>query len=289
MAPETIHPETTIGSVHLTVADLERSVAYYRDRLGFAVRARAEEKAWLGAGGTDLLVLRQRRDAPRPRGTTGLYHFAVLVPSRLDLARSLGRLVETRTSLTGASDHLVSEALYLDDPDGNGIEIYRDRPRSEWPVENGQVRMAVDPLDLESLLREAQGHAEPWAGLPGGTRIGHVHLRVASIPDAERFYVGVLGFEIRARYGSSASFLAAGGYHHHLGLNTWASLGAPPLPAGAIGLEHYVIGLPDEAERDRVAARARDAGVVVEQSDEGHALRDPSGIRILLAVRPQPR
>jgi len=291
MPRQPIHPDTTIGPVHLVVGDLDRSATFYRDRLGFSVREGAGRTAALGAGastaGPDLLVLHERRDAPRPRGTTGLYHFAVLVPSRRELARSLEHLVHTRTSLTGASDHLVSEALYLNDPDGNGIEIYRDRPRAQWPFQNGEVRMAVDPLDLESLLRESRDGRAHLTGLVDGTTIGHIHLRVSDIGAAERFYADLLGFDIMARYGNSASFLSAGGYHHHIGLNTWTGVGAPPPPEGAIGLDHYVVNLPSLDERDRVASRAREGGVAVEAADDGLLLEDPSRNRILLAHAPR--
>ncbi|HEY2953662.1 MAG TPA: VOC family protein [Candidatus Eisenbacteria bacterium] len=283
MARETIHPSTTVGSVHLTVRDLDALVSYYSERLGFAPSRRTREGVALGAGGPDLLVLAGRPDAPRARGTTGLYHFAVLVPSRRDLADALQHLLDTRTPLAGASDHGVSEALYLADPEGNGIEIYRDRPRAEWPMENGQPLLVSDPLDLDGLLadRSARGGT---GGLPAGTRIGHVHLRVADLAAAERFYADALGFEIVARLGGAALFVAAGGYHHHIGLNTWGGEGAPPPPPGAAGLRHFVLRLPDAKERDKVVERARAAGIGVEESQEGAALADPSSNRLVLAV-----
>jgi len=181
-------PAAHIGAVHLTIADLARSIRFYESRLGFTLRVQDDRTAWLGAGGADLLILSQSEHAPRARGTTGLYHFAILTPSRANLARSLRRLVATRTPLTGASDHGVSEALYLNDPDGNGIEIYRDRPRREWPFVGGRVNMGLDPLDLAALLADA---ADDDGGLAEGTIIGHMHLRVARIDEAERFYVGV--------------------------------------------------------------------------------------------------
>jgi catechol 2,3-dioxygenase len=279
-----IHPGTTLGAVHLTVSDLARAIAFYEERLGFRTRLREQSSARLGAGGADLLVLHEERGAKRVRGTTGLYHFAVLVPSRRDLARSLAHLVETETPLTGAADHLVSEALYLSDPDDNGIEICRDRPRAEWRFDGGFVRMATDPLDADGVLSELGDDDSAFSGLAVGTRIGHMHLHVAGLDAAQKFYVDVLGFDLMLRFGPSALFVSAGGYHHHIGLNTWAGVGAPAPPAGSVGLRYFVVRLPDEGERDRVVARAREAGVEVETVPEGVAVRDPSGNRIVLVA-----
>ena len=276
-----IDPGTRIGAVHLTTSDLRRSVLFYEAHLGFVVHRRDDRTAWLGAGDHDLLVLSQSESAPRVRGTTGLYHFAILVPSRADLSRSLRRLVETGTVLQGAADHGVSEALYLADEDGNGIEIYRDRPRGDWPVVAGQLRMGADPLDLDALLAEAGG-AESGAGLARGTVVGHVHLHVSRLADAEAFYVGLLGFELMQRYGPSALFVAAGGYHHHIGLNTWAGVGAPPPPPGAVGLHHFVVSLPDEAALAAVAERLITAGVTPEPVEGGLLIHDPAKNAILL-------
>jgi catechol 2,3-dioxygenase len=278
-----IDPGTAIGAVHLTISDLRRSIRFYETHLGFSVRRRDERTAWLGAGGPDLLILSQCEDAPRVRGTTGLYHFAILVPSRADLARALRRLVATDTIMQGAADHGVSEALYLADEDGIGIEIYRDRPRAQWPVAAGQLRMGADPMDLEALLEEA-GRADSGAGLPEPTVIGHVHLHVSQLEAAHAFYVGVLGFELMQRYGPSALFVAAGGYHHHVGLNTWAGVGAPPPPPGAIGLKHFVLMLPDEAARDAVVARLGGAGVTPEPVEGGLLIHDPAKNAMLLTT-----
>jgi catechol 2,3-dioxygenase len=276
-----IDPAASIGGVHLTISDLERSVRFYEAHLGFVVHRRDDRTAWLGAGGSDRLMLSQCETAPRVRGTTGLYHFAILVPTRADLARSLHRLVATETVMQGAADHGVSEALYLADPDGNGIEIYRDRPRAEWPYAGGQLRMGADPIDLEELLTEKTG-IDARAGLAAGTVIGHVHLHVARLEEAERFYVGLLGFQLMQRYGPSALFVSAGGYHHHIGLNTWAGVGAPPPPPGAIGLRHFVVQLPKEAAVDAVASRLRAADVPIETVEGGLLVRDPAKNAILL-------
>jgi catechol 2,3-dioxygenase len=284
-----ISPDARIGTVHLVSADLDRSIRFYREHLGFVVQWRLADTAALGAGDGDLLVLRESRDAPLPHRTTGLYHFAILVPSRLDLAQVLENLAGRRTPMQGFSDHGVSEAIYLADPDGNGIEVYRDRPRADWPMEDGRLRMGTEPLDVESLLREAdersaREHPAPWPGLPRGTRIGHVHLHVAFLEDTEAFFTRGLGLELTQRYGDSALFLAAGGYHHHIGANTWAGVGAPRPPMGAIGLDRFVIELPDEAALADVAGRLGAAGVEAEAGPESIAVEDPSGNRIELRV-----
>jgi catechol 2,3-dioxygenase len=277
-----IDPRTTIGPVFLTISNLERSVSFYESHLGFAVQRRDERTVWLGAGGPDLLVLSQCEKAPRVRGTTGLYHFAVLVPSRADLGRALRRMVETDTVLQGAADHGVSEALYLADPDGNGIEVYRDRPRAEWPMSGGQLQMGADPLDMEAILAEEPGR--DGRGLAPATVMGHVHLHVSRLDEAERFYVDQLGFDVMQRYGPSALFVSAGGYHHHIGLNTWAGVGAPPPPAGAIGLRHFVVRLPTDVARLAVSDRLRAGNIAFETRDDGLLVRDPAGNAILLTA-----
>jgi catechol 2,3-dioxygenase len=269
-----IDPATHIGAVHLTISDLNRSVRFYEAHLGFTVHRRDDRHAWLGAGGADLLVLTRCERAPRVRGTTGLYHFAILVPSRADLARALRRLVETETVMQGAADHGVSEALYLADVDGNGIEIYRDRRRDEWPRIDGRLRMVADPIDFEGLLGEDRGGN--GAGLAAATVVGHVHLHVARLDEAQRFYVDILGFELIQRYGPSALFVAAGGYHHHIGLNTWAGVGAPPPPPGAIGLDHFDVVLPNDAALAEVRSRVAAAGIETEDADGGVLVRDPA-------------
>jgi catechol 2,3-dioxygenase len=276
-----IAPSTRIGAVHLTISNLDRSIRFYEERLGFQVHQADGHRATLGAGGADLLVLYPSTDAPRVRETTGLYHFAILVPGRADLARSLRRLADTGTVLQGAADHGVSEALYLADPDGNGIEIYRDRPRADWPIVDGHLSMGAEPLDFEAILADDVGGA---GGLATASTVGHVHLHVSNLNDAYAFYVAVLGFEAMQRYGPSALFVAAGGYHHHIGLNTWAGVGAPPPPPGAIGLRHFEVKLPDAQALGETAARAEAAGVRVDRRDGAVLVRDPSANAILLTT-----
>ena len=231
-----------IGQVSLTVRDLARSLRFYRDVLGFVeAGGPGAASTVLGPpGGRVLIELHEQRDAiAKPRRSSGLFHFAILVPSRAALGRSLRRLSEMRWPLSGAADHLVSEALYLDDPDGLGIEIYRDRPRDSWRIVDGEMAMATDPLDLQAIHDEP-GAETPWGGLEAGTIMGHVHLHVPHLDAAEALYCGRIGFEPMLRRYPGALFVAAGGYHHHLGLNTWAGIGAPP-PSNAVGLRSFTI------------------------------------------------
>ena len=285
MAAPEIAPQTTVGAVHLTVADLKRSLAYYRSEIGLEVLGRENGRASLGAaGGSELLVLVEEPGARPAHGYTGLFHFALLVPERADLARWLAHAGRDGVELTGLSDHDVSEALYLRDPDGHGIEIYADRPREVWAGEVG-TRLTTRPLDVPNLFGELEDPATaPFDGLPPGTRMGHVHLKVASIPEAVAFYRDVLGFELTARLGDQAAFLAAGGYHHHLGANTWESAGATPSPPGTAALRHATIVLPDEAERDRVVERLTESGRPPTSDGSNPRVADPSGNVLVLAV-----
>lgn len=274
---------TTVGAVYLTVSDLERSVAYYRREVGLEVLERTGGRATLGAGPSELLVLVEEPGARPAPGHTGLYHFALLLPERADLGRWLAHAARDGVRLVGLSDHFVSEAIYLSDPDRHGIEIYWDRPRAEW---NGQVasRMTTLPLDVESLLGELEDtEAEPFDALPGGTVMGHVHLKVADVPAATAFYRDLLGFEVTAAFGRQAVFLSAGGYHHHLGANTWESAGAPPPPDGSAALRHATIVLPTSGERDELVSRIGVGGGRVEDTVEGPLVHDPSGNRLVLA------
>jgi catechol 2,3-dioxygenase len=278
----TLPSATRIGAVTLAVANLGRSLEFYQQALGFQLQRRAGDTAALGAGGPDLLHLVEQPGATPARGVTGLYHFAVLVPARRSLARSLRRLAELRTPLQGMSDHAVSEAIYLADPDGNGIEIYRDRPRAEWPRAGAEVRMTTDPLDLDGLIAELAGDDAPWAGLEPATTIGHMHLHVADIAAARAFYVGVLGFELMQCFGASADFVAAGGYHHHIAYNIWAGRGAPPPAPEMAGLRSFEIVLPDQAALDAVLGRVRVAGLLVAHVEGGAQVRDPSQNTLIL-------
>jgi catechol 2,3-dioxygenase len=281
-----IHPDTTVGQVALTVGDLATQRAFYEEVVGFTTLSQEPGQVVLGAGSEPVLVLREQPGAPpAPPNATGLYHFAILVPSRAALGRWLLHLVESGYPLGGASDHLVSEALYLSDPEGNGIEVYRDRPRAEWPRRAGVIQMATERLDLNALLREAQADPQPWTGLPAGTRLGHMHLQVASIPEARDFYHGVLGFDIVVDWERmGALFVSAGGYHHHIGLNIWHSRGGRPAPAGSAGLRYFTIHLPDAAALAPVLARLDAAGVSYREENGGLTLADPWDNRIVLVT-----
>ncbi len=279
-----ISPLTTVGSVHLTVSQLERSLDYYRRSVGLQVLAASAGRASLGTGGRELLVLVEEPRARPAAGYTGLYHFALLVPRRSDLARWLAHAARDRVALVGLSDHFVSEALYLSDPDGHGIEIYWDRPRGVW---EGRVAegMTTLPLDVDSLLGELEDpRSDPFEGLPEATVMGHVHLKVAQIAQTVAFYRDVLGLALMAQLGAQAAFLSAGGYHHHLGANTWESPGAPPPPPGFAALRHFTIVLPDDAERDRVLARLHASGQPVREDAGGPVIHDPSGNALVLAL-----
>ncbi len=277
-----IHPQTTMGRVHLTVADLSRSLTYYQQGIGLELLRQEGKTAFLGTGMVELLMLTEQPDAQPTRGTTGLYHFALLVPSRLELARTLQHLLDAEVPIYGASDHAVSEALYLTDPDGHGIEIYRDRPRDQWEYPNGKLKMVTEQFDADGVLGELKSMGAGWTGLHADTRMGHVHLHVSQIPAAEAFYQDLLGFAVMARYGAGASFAAAGGYHHHLGLNTWAGVGAPPPAEDTARLLWYEIVLPDTAVLDQLIQRIEAAGLTVEMGDYGRIVADPAGNNILL-------
>jgi catechol 2,3-dioxygenase len=283
-ASSALPDSTTLGAVHLTVADLKRSLEYYGRAIGLQVIERGDGFASLGVDGTELLFLVEEPGARPATGHTGLYHFALLVPTRIDLARWLAHAARDRVPLVGLSDHFVSEALYLSDPDEHGIEIYWDRPRHLW---EGQVaaRMTTLPLDVESVLGEL-GHprTEPFDGLPAGTTMGHVHLKAAEISGTVRFYRDILGFALMAQLGPYAAFLSAGGYHHHLGANTWESNGASPPPPGTAALRHATIVLPDEGERERLIDRVVRSGRDPQPSPSGPMISDPSGNALALAV-----
>lgn len=269
---------TRPGRVALTVGDLDRQVGFYRDVVGLDLRARDDDGATLGTATDPLLELRTEPDAPeRAAGETGLYHVALLFPSRGALGDVLRRVRE-RWRLTGASDHGVSEALYLNDPEGNGVELYRDRPRADWPVTgDGRVEMGVEPLDVDAITDLACGRS----GIPDDTTVGHVHLEVSDLGAAERFYVDTLGLDIRQRYADAALFLAAGDYHHHLGLNTWNHRREP---ATGRGLRWFELLLPDESALETIVAGVRDADVAVRRPDDDDAVAvtDPDGITLRL-------
>jgi catechol 2,3-dioxygenase len=273
--------ETRLGAIRLRAGDLDRLREFYETTVGLRPLDTADGVISLGADGRALVELVGDPEAPaRPPDTTGLFHLALLVPTRADLARTLRRVAGSGWRLTGASDHLVSEALYLRDPEGNGVELYRDRPRDEWPFAGDSVEMATLPLDLDDLLAEPGGEDADEA-MPDGTTLGHVHLQVADLDRAESFWVDALGLDVTARGLPGALFASAGGYHHHVGLNTWAGVGAPTPPPGARGLVRFDLVLPDAGAVEAAAERlARVTGV--EPADDGVLAVDPSGNAVLV-------
>ena len=272
-----------MGAVELSVSDLERSLDYWERIVGLCVLGRENGTASLGTD-TELVRFVEEPGSRPADGHTGLYHVALLVPDRPSLARWLAHAARDQTRLEGLSDHDVSEAIYLRDPDRHGIEIYADRPRELW---EGHVRerMTTLPLDVENLLAELGDPAiEPFDGLPDGTTVGHVHLRVADVDSSVAFYRDVLGMDLMAQLGAAAAFLSAGGYHHHIGGNVWESRGAAPAGPGFATLRFATIVLPDAAERDRVLARVADSGQEPEPEGNGVLVRDPSGNPLLLTA-----
>lgn len=273
----------TLGTVRLTVSNVERLVNFYTTSLGLRLISQNAGSAQLGVGNTVLLDLIEDKTAKRYRRTTGLYHFAIRVPNRRALAEVLRQIIITKAPEQGYSDHGVSEALYLADPEGNGIEVYRDRPRDQWLFEGDKLAMVTRPIDLQNLIDEIRGDNGRWAGMPDGTDMGHIHLHVADTDEAEAFYINLLGFDLMQRY-PGASFLAMDGYHHHIGANIWQGQGAPRPPRGALGLRDFRLNFHDHSRLDAALGRMRDAGVAFETSPDGTAVEDPSGNRIILSA-----
>ncbi len=277
------YPNTFVAEVSIKVENIERSLAFYQEIIGFQILERNEKKAKLTANGkTTLLSIEQPENViAKPQQTTGLYHFALLLPERSDLGRVLQHFIKLNVRI-GAGDHLVSEALYLNDPDGNGIEIYSDRPSSSWNWNNNVVEMTTDPIDAQGILESGNGGA--WEGLPAGTVMGHIHLQVAELQKIEEFYVKGLGFDVVARYGPQALFISTGKYHHHIGLNTWAGIGVPTPPVNSVGLNWYSLVLPNKETRNKTITNLEKIGATVHEENGIYITADPSGNRIRLLV-----
>jgi catechol 2,3-dioxygenase len=272
-----------IGQVHLVVTDLPRVSDFYQRIIGLKSIEKSPSGEILGAGGRPLLTLTTEKDAARaPRNAAGLFHTAFLVPSRQELARWVAHAAGNDMPLDGASDHLVSEALYLSDPEGNGIEIYRDRAPEEWTYqEDGTVEMATRRLNLQELYESAP--KDGWDGMADGTVIGHIHLQVGDIPQADAFYRDVLGLKIMARY-PGASFFATGGYHHHIAANIWNSRGAGARQANMTGLSGYTIRFNEKAALDKALAALEAQEIATSKTSEGWSLKDPWGIGLTLSA-----
>ena len=290
---ETIHPAATIGHVHLTVSRLETMAQFYGTVLGFheAQRDGARTVFLSATGGHPFHIgLTEAEDpTPPPSRAAGLYHLAVLLPSRRDLARLLRRVVRHGVRIDGAADHSASEAIYFRDPEGNGIEIYADRDRSRWIVRGDEIVLTSDPLDLEALLAEATDAEAAASGAGPGARIGHVHLRVSDLERAEAFYHGALGLQVTTRAYPGALFFSAGGYHHHIAANIWAGRGIPRAPVGRPGLRDFTIHLPSQEEADRILQSLAARKISIEATVDHDAfraisLRDLDGIGVALTL-----
>lgn len=289
-----IHPGTRMGRVVLTVANLENQLDFYQTALGFHLHWREGSRAGMGAGGEDLLQLEEQPGVKRYARTTGLYHFAVLFPNRRELARAAARLFALKIR-NYPTDHIMTKTTYLNDPEGNGIELYAESPEDGFfGVENGAfiARRADgtpsdgrEPLDLQALFSLLTPQDRLDLPIPPETRIGHVHLHVRDVQEAVDFYHGVIGFDVMGLSSAfGAAFVSAGGYHHHLGLNTWQGAGAPPPPAGALGLKFFTVVLPDSQSLQQIADRLAAAGVAVTQAEEGLRVQDPSKNSVLLTA-----
>jgi catechol 2,3-dioxygenase len=267
-----------LGPVHLTVTDLDRSVAWYQAALGMRVARQDVGVAALGDGAQEVVVLHEDAQAGLPpRRDSGLYHYALLFPTREELARVALRLAATHTPIQGASDHGTHEAIYLPDPDGNGVELAADRPRDQWPSPEEEFSAGGPrPLDFDALLATVAGE-EPSAQIAPGLRVGHLHLHVGSIAEGLAFYRDAIGFDVWATM-PTAAFVSAGGYHHHLGFNTWRGEGAGPMPAGIVGLRHWTIVLDAADEVAVVRARVTAAGHATQDVAGGFAVTDPFGM-----------
>ncbi len=290
-----IHPDTRIGYVSLTVADLDRQVEFYQKVIGLQLLQRDGTTASLGTGQHELLRLTELKGAMRTRGTTGLYHFAILLPNRRELALAIRRLF-TLKYRNYPTDHIMTKTTYLDDAEGNGIELYAESPEDgSWSMANGQyiTRRADgslsdgrEPLDVDALFKLLKKDDRLDVPMPPETRVGHVHLHVRNIEEAVDFYHRVIGFDVMGvAKPFRMAFVSAGGYHHHVGLNTWQGEGAPPPPADAAGLRYFSVVLPDKTELERVTARVLEAGVPAQQTEAGLLVHDPSQNGVMITAR----
>ena len=298
-----IHPATLIGHVSLTVANLENQIAFYQQVLGFQLHWREGNKAGLGApfgdltaGGADLLRLTEELDVKKYHRVTGLYHFAVLFPNRRELARAIARLFALKYP-NYPTDHIMTKSTYLDDAEGNGIELYTESPEDgTWSMANGtfEARRADgtisngrEPLDLDALFSHLKEDDRLDVPIPTETRVGHMHLHIRNVDEAVDFYHGLIGFDVMGvAKPFGVAFVSAGGYHHHVGLNTWQGEGAPPPPTDAVGLRHFTVELPDQQALNEVIARINKAGIPSNQTDDGLLVHDPSQNGVILTLRP---
>ncbi len=289
-----IHPKTLMGHISLRVANLENQITFYQQAMGFKLHWREGNKAGLGAGGTDLLRLTEEPNLKKYRGVTGLYHVAYVFPNRRELAIAMARLFALKYP-NSPTDHIMTKTTYLDDLEGNGIELYCESPEDGWMgSENGQyiarradgsLSNGREPLDVDALFSHLKEDDKLDAPIPSETRVGHVHLHVRDVDEAIDFYHGIIGFDIMAVAKTfQMGFVSAGGYHHHLGLNTWQGEGAPPPPDDAVGLRYFTIDMPNQKAYDEVVARVDAAGIPSNQTEEGLFIQDPSQNGVVLTV-----
>ena len=292
MQTPSIAAKTGMGAVELAVTDGDRALGFYRDYVGLTPLASDDGAVRLGGNGRELVVLHPNAERPVVPRTSGLYHLAILVPDRRELARVIGRLAGLRWEQY-PTDHVMTKANYLWDPDGNGIEIYAESPEDgtmgmvngtfgAWD-KDGRPRSGRDPIDLEELFSHLREDDRLDAPMPNGTKMGHVHLHVADVDDALRFYHDLVGFDVMGHV-PGTGFVSAGGYHHHLGLNEWAGRGAPPAPPGSAGLRRYTVELPTRRDLDDVIGRLEHGNIPLAEEADGFAAVDPSQNRVLFRV-----
>jgi len=290
-----IHPKTLMGAISLTVANLENQLMFYQQAMGFKLHWREGNKAGLGAGGADLLRLTEEPDLKKYRRVTGLYHFAVLFPDRRQLAIAVARLFAFKYR-NHPTDHIMTKTTYLDDPEGNGIELYAESPEDGiFTIENndfvtrradGTLSDGREPLDVDALFSHLKADDKLDLPIPPETRVGHVHLHVRNVQEAVDFYHGIIGFDVMGLSSTfQAAFISAGGYHHHLGLNAWQGEGAPPPPADAVGLRHFTIDFANQEALVEVVKRINDAGIPSNKTDDGLLVYDPSQNGVVLRVK----
>ena len=289
-----IHPKTLMGAISLTVANLENQMMFYQQAMGFKLHWREGNKAGLGAGGADLLLLTEEPNLKKYRGVTGLYHVAYVFPNKRELAIAMARLFAIKYP-NSPTDHIMTKTTYLDDLEGNGIELYCESPEDgTWKFANGKYESyrkdgswsnGREALDVDELFSHLKEDDKLDVSIPPETRVGHVHLHVRDVAEAVDFYHGVLGFDVMGLAKEyQMGFVSAGGYHHHLGLNTWQGAGAPPPPVDAVGLRYFTIDLPDQKAYDEVVARVDAAGLPSNQTEAGLLLHDPSQNGVILRV-----
>jgi len=275
------HAPLSIGAAALKVRDLDTITGYYRHMLGLAVLDRTAAGAVLGAGGVPFLYLEADTSAkPDDDREAGLYHTAFLMPTRADLARWILHVARNRIPISGTSDHTVSEAFYLDDPEGNGVEVYADRDPNGWEWTGDLVKITTDPLDIDDIVREVDPATATYDEAPGGLRIGHIHLRVGDVPTAERFYREGIGFKITRAGRGGATFMSTGRYHHHLAGNIWHSRNAGQRDPECAGLAWFEIAANESAEIEAIARRLADQDASVKPIDGGIETADPWGTRV---------